>query len=157
MSSENGTPFDYDLHKEEAWNNTNRKRFMEDGEPVRQPDHTLTQPDKSSQWCKPLASSLQTKSYAIYGKNDQLMDLIVVYLQPGSVFLAVQNSSIGDVVSESVTFWFHRTTLTATTPMTRETAIRFKFRLRAIQWLSDLVTQLTITDKLQNLNHDIEE
>ena len=34
-----------------------------------------------------------------------------------------------------------------------------RFRLRAIKWISDLVTQLTqltITDKLRNLNHDIE-
>ena len=29
--------------------------------------------------------------------------------------------------------------------------------LRAIYWISDLVTQLTTTAKLRNLNHDIEE
>ena len=34
---------------------------------------------------------------------------------------------------------------------------QFRFRLRAIKWIRDLVTELTITDKLRNFNHDIEE
>ena len=41
--------------------------------------------------------------------------------------------------------------MTTMTTMSTETET-----LRAFQWFSDLVTQLTITDKLRNLNQDIE-
>ena len=43
------------------------------------------------------------------------------------------------------------TKVTTMITMTTETEI-----LGVVQSISDLVTQLTITDKLQNLNHDIE-
>ena len=48
------------------------------------------------------------------------------------------------------------TTITTMATMT-ETETAIQIQIETIQWISALVTQLTIIDKLQNWNHDIEE
>ena len=86
-----------------------------------------------------------------------------------AIFLAVQDSSIGDLVSAwlinsaSDTFfilnysfvqWLQRLQWLQWLQRQR---FRFRFKLRVILWISDLVTQSTITYKLRHLNHGIEE
>ena len=63
--------------------------------------------------------------------------------------LAVQDSSITDIVNLSV----------GRNQLTIRAYNHYRDSDLDLDWkpFSELVTQLTITDKLQNLNHDIEE
>ena len=83
-------------------------------------------------------------------------------------FLAVRDSSIGDLVTHSLTksdFWFQRLQSTAELSYTHVTfltigqkeALPTRRRQRQIHWerFIDLVIQLTVSDKLRNSNHGI--
>ena len=72
-----------------------------------------------------------------------------------NVFLAVQDSSISDIVGLSV--GLSQLTIRAYNHYNHYN--HYRDSDLDLDWkpFSELVTQLTITDKLRNLNHDIEE
>lgn len=89
--------------------------------------------------------------------------MYIVY--SSSLFLVVQDSSIGDLVSESVSdfsvfralpSWLSTYDLSARWSEGWEDMVWPTWRQRQRQWFSDTVTQLTMPDKLRNSYHHFE-